>query len=233
MEKAKVVLTKKFREGLQYAAMLHCNDFRKGTGIPYIAHLLSVCSLVLYSGGREEEAVAALLHDALEDHPQETSPEELKDRFGEEVTRIIEGCTDTPKEYREGPKPPWRERKEKYLKHLRDLKPSQDADLRVLRVALADKLDNVRSMVADYRCYRQKGQAEAFWNRFNAKKEEQLWFLRELLALFNEKLGNGKTSSTGAVVDEKIDRSLGNDVPIPPYFLEEFEQAVQELGQRT
>lgn len=233
MEDAKVILTKKFREALQYAAMLHCNDFRKGTGIPYIAHLLGVCSLVLYSGGREEEAIAALLHDALEDHPQETSAEKLSELFGAEVTRIIEGCTDTPKEYRGGQKPPWRERKEQYLEHLRSLKPMEDADLKVLRVALADKLDNVRSMVADYGYYLQKGQAEAFWNRFNANKEEQLWFLRELLALFNEKLGNSKTSSTGAVADEKIDRSLGNDVPIPPYFLEEFERAVQELGQRT
>jgi hypothetical protein len=100
-----------------------------------------------------------------------------------------------------------------FTKHLRSLNPTEHSDQKVLRVALADKLDNVCSMVADYQDYRQKGKAEAFWDRFNAGKDDQLWFLKELLALLNGQLGD----------------TMSLDSPIPVYFLAEFKEAVQEL----
>lgn len=165
------VATPRFLDALSYAVELHGADVRKGTTIPYVAHLLSVCSLVLVDGGSEDEAVAALLHDALEDHPEVASREVLSRRFGRDVLAIVEACTDTPVDYEGGPKPPWRERKTAYLEHIRVASPSAK------RVSLADKLDNARSMLADYR---QIG--DELWSRFNAGREDQLWFFRSLVA---------------------------------------------------
>jgi len=165
------VATPRFLDALTYAVELHGADVRKGTTIPYTAHLLSVCSLVLVDGGSEDEAVAALLHDALEDHPEVASREMLSRRFGRDVLAIVEACTDTPADYEGGPKPPWRERKIAYLEHIRVASPSAK------RVSLADKLDNARSMLADYR---QIG--DGLWSRFNAGREDQLWFFRSLVA---------------------------------------------------
>jgi len=169
----KSVATPRFLDALTYAVRLHGSDVRKGTTIPYIAHLLSVCSLVLVDGGSEDEAIAALLHDALEDHPEETNREVLSQRFGREVLAIVEACTDTPPDYKGGPKPPWRDRKIAYLDHIRVATRS------AIRVALADKLDNARSILSDYR---QIG--EALWSRFNAGKEDQLWYHRSLVTAF-------------------------------------------------
>jgi len=167
------VATPRFLDALDYVVRLHGADVRKGTSVPYAAHLLGVCALVLLDGGTEDEAIAALLHDALEDHPRETSREIIAKRFGEKVLAIVEACTDTPTDYKGGDKPPWRPRKEAYLKHLEKASPEQ------LRVALADKLDNVRSVLADYR---QIG--EPLWKRFNAGKQDQLWFFRRLIEVF-------------------------------------------------
>lgn len=164
------VATPRFLDALTYAVKLHGADVRKGTTIPYVAHLLSVCSLVLVDGGSEDEAVAALLHDSLEDHPAELSREDLSKWFGNNVLDIVEACTDTPVDYKGGPKPPWRDRKRAYLKHLRV------ANRSARRVSLADKLDNARSILADYR---QIG--DELWSRFNAGKEDQLWFYRSLV----------------------------------------------------
>src|SRR5437868_15522197 len=111
-------LSERFNEALMLAASLHRDDVRKGTSIPYIAHLLGVCELVLSDGGDEDEAIAALLHDALEDHGDKMSSSDLEQQFGPRVRRIVEGCTDTPAEYRGGPKPEWRPRKEAYIAHL-------------------------------------------------------------------------------------------------------------------
>jgi (p)ppGpp synthase/HD superfamily hydrolase len=160
----------RFLDALDFAVRVHGKDRRKGTQIPYVAHLLSVCALVISDGGTEEDAVAALLHDTLEDHPEDVSRRDLSERFGDRVLAIVEACTDTPSSYAGGPKPPWRERKLAYIEHLKR------ADSGELRVAFADKLDNVRSMLADYR---QIG--EALWHRFNAGKDDQLWFLRSLV----------------------------------------------------
>jgi (p)ppGpp synthase/HD superfamily hydrolase len=163
-------LTERFHEALGFAARIHAHDLRKGTTIPYVAHLLSVCSLILADGGSEDEAIAGLLHDTLEDHPDLVGRGEIETRFGSRVLALVEGCTDTPPGYVGGPKPPWRERKLRYLKHLREA-PQGD-----LRVSLADKVDNARAILADYQ---QVG--EALWSRFSAGRSEQLWYYRALV----------------------------------------------------
>src|SRR5687767_2034587 len=138
-------LTERFDRALAFASRLHREDVRKGSDTPYVAHLLSVCALVVEDGGTEEEAIAALLHDALEDHPEATSRDEIREAFGERVLELVEGCTDTPADYTGGRKPPWRARKEGYVEHVRH------ADAGGVRVSLADKLHNARAIMADYR----------------------------------------------------------------------------------
>jgi (p)ppGpp synthase/HD superfamily hydrolase len=167
------LLTDRFEEALQFAARVHARDPRKGTAIPYIAHLLGVCALILTDGGSEDEAIAGLLHDTLEDHPEDVQPDELERRFGPHVRSLVDGCTDTPPGYPGGPKPPWRERKEAYLAHLREAPPD------ALRVSLADKLDNARAILADYREI-----GEEVWSRFSAPRGEQLWYYRALVDAF-------------------------------------------------
>jgi (p)ppGpp synthase/HD superfamily hydrolase len=165
----------RFREALAYAATVHNGQRKKGTSIPYVSHLLAVCAIVLEHGGDEEEAVAALLHDTLEDHPELVTREDLRQRFGERVVRIIEGCTDTPPNYHGGAKPPWHERKRQSVEHIRQ----QGSEF--ARVALADKLHNARAILADYRRI-----GDELWLRFNAGKEDQLWYYRELVGAFRE-----------------------------------------------
>jgi (p)ppGpp synthase/HD superfamily hydrolase len=140
---------------------------RKGSRVPYLSHLLAVCASILSDGGSEDEAIAGLLHDSLEDHPELVTREELERRFGARVRSIVELCTDTPEDYTGGVKPPWRERKQRYLRHL------EDAPADALRVSIADKVDNVRAMAADYR-----SSGESLRTRFNAGKTEQLWYYR-------------------------------------------------------
>ncbi|BFU96886.1 MAG: phosphohydrolase [Nitrospira sp.] len=157
----KPILTSRFEEALIFATRLHATQLRKGTTIPYIAHLLSVASLVITHGGNEDEAIAALLHDSIED--QGMTGALLETRFGKSVADIVEACTDTDVT----PKPPWRERKEKYLPHLATASPS------VKLVAAADKLDNLRAILADHRML-----GPALWIRFNAGYEDQVWYFR-------------------------------------------------------
>jgi (p)ppGpp synthase/HD superfamily hydrolase len=190
LSRADSVATPRFLDALSYAMHLHGTDDRKGTSVPYVAHLLGVCALVLADGGAEDEAIAALLHDALEDHPGEASKEAIAERFGGEVLSIVEACTDTPPGYKGGPKPPWRQRKTAYIEHLGNAGPQ------VCRVALADKLDNVRSILADYR-----SKGESLWSRFNAGKQDQLWFFRSLVRAFRS------AGAIGFLVDE-FDRTV-------------------------
>src|SRR4051794_23144726 len=157
------LLTPRFDEALTLAARVHRCDPRKGTRIPYLAHLLGVCALILTDGGDEDEAIAGLLHDTLEDHPDRISRSQLESLFGARVRRLVEACTDTPVDYRGGRKPPWRERKLRYLEHLRHAPPDE------LRVSLADKVDNARAMVTDYRLL-----GDALWGRFSAGRGDQL-----------------------------------------------------------
>ena len=181
--------TPRFLHALTYAILLHGSDTRKGSPIPYATHLLGVCALVMADDGTEDEAISALLHDALEDHPNETSREEIGTRFGEAVLRMVEACTDTSQDYAGGDKGDWHERKQRYLDHLPQGSPQ------TLRVALADKLDNLRSMLAD--CPRDDSAGgESFWGRFNAPKEDQAWLYRELMTAFRS------AGSTGFMMTE-------------------------------
>jgi (p)ppGpp synthase/HD superfamily hydrolase len=162
-------------KALQFTFKLHGRDSRKASNIPYMAHLLSVCALVQQDGGDEDEAIAALLHDALEDKPEETNRSEITELFGERVAAIIEVSIDTPPEYKGGVKPPWRQRKESYLAHIRSVEPAY------LRVTVADKLDNVRSILADYARVGDK-----LWERFNAGWEDQLWYYESAVKAYDE-----------------------------------------------
>ena len=164
-------LTTRFNEALVYAAQLHADQFRKGTSIPYIAHLLAVASIALENGADEDQAIAALLHDAVEDQGGEKTSQEIGERFGNNVAEIVEGCTDTDII----PKPPWRKRKEDYISHLKN------AERPVLLVSASDKLHNARAILTDYR---QLG--ESLWSRFNGGKDGTLWYYRSLIETFKE-----------------------------------------------
>jgi (p)ppGpp synthase/HD superfamily hydrolase len=189
-ETGKRMLTERFEEALVYAARLHVEQTRKGTTTPYISHLLGVTALVLEDGGDEDQAIAALLHDAVEDQGGQDTFIEIKRRFGERVAGIVEGVTDTFS----NPKPPWRERKENYLAHLKHVSPE------VRRVSLADKLHNARSILADLRI-----QGSTTWNRFKGGKEGTLWYYHSLLVEFQRHDSNWMVEELARVLDE-IDR---------------------------
>jgi GTP pyrophosphokinase len=161
------LVTPRLFEALQLAVQVHGRDARKRSPVPVLAHLLGVCALVQHHGGTEDEAIAALLHDALEDRPDLVSSEDIKARFGDVVLRLVLVATDTPAGYAGGEKPPWRERKEAYLRHVRETDPS------LLRVTVADKVDNLRALLADYVRI-----GESLWDRFNAPRADQLWYYR-------------------------------------------------------
>ena len=160
--------TPAFEEALVYAACLHAGQTRKGSDTPYIAHLLSVAALVLEFGGSQEQVIAGLLHDAIEDQAHgfpDRLRREIQSRFGDEVLRIVEACTDTD----EDPKPAWKLRKERYIERLRQ------EDSSAALVAIADKLHNARTMLADYRVL-----GDELWSRFNAPRDQQVWYLRSV-----------------------------------------------------
>ncbi|MGF1490975.1 MAG: HD domain-containing protein [Microcoleaceae cyanobacterium] len=159
-------LSDRFTQALTYATQLHAQQERKGSGIPYVAHLLGVTSLALEYGADEDEAIAALLHDAIEDQGGLETRDEIRRRFGEIVTQIVEGCTDA----HTIPKPPWRERKQAYIKHLKTASDS------VRLVSTADKLYNASSILKDYR---QVG--ETLWDRFTGGKAGTLWYYRSIV----------------------------------------------------
>jgi hypothetical protein len=179
-------LTSRFDEALTYAARAHRTQLRKVAprrdadvpadatpaadagvhAIPYVAHLLAVTSLVLEHGGTEDEAIAALLHDAIEDAGGRARRNDIRVRFGDEVVRIVEACSDSDGEV----KAPWRERKERYLAHL-----AATSDGTVRLVTACDKLHNVRSILADYRTI-----GAQLWSRFNGGRDGTLWYYRAL-----------------------------------------------------
>ncbi|HML16268.1 MAG TPA: HD domain-containing protein [Bryobacteraceae bacterium] len=160
------MLGPRFEEALIYATRLHARQTRKGSGIPYVSHLLAVCALTIQYGGDEDEAIAALLHDAVEDQGGEATRLEILARFGPRVTAIVDGCTDTDRQ----PKPPWRARKEMYIERLRT------APHEVRLVSACDKLHNARSLVKDYRM-----SGESLWSRFHGGRDGTLWYYRTLV----------------------------------------------------
>ena len=164
-------------EAVRFALELHGEQVRKATSIPYISHLLSVCALVREDGGTEDEAIAALLHDGPEDQGGQSTLDEIRRKFGHEVAAMVDGLSDAM----EDPKPPWHERKAAYLERLRD------EDALVLRVSLADKLHNVRSVATDLDLV-----GDELWSRFNAGRDAQAWYYRELLAVFEARIPSSR-----------------------------------------
>ena len=166
---------------------MHGAQVRKSTTIPYLTHLLGACSIALAHGATEDEAIAALLHDAIEDVQPTEAAREAVGRFGPKVLRIVEACTDADTH----PKPPWRERKERYVRHL------AEADRSVLLVSASDKLDNARAIVADLRSI-----GPDLWARFNAGREGQLWYYRALVTAFR-----ANPAHVASLIDE-LDRTV-------------------------
>lgn len=155
----------RLERAFRYAAKWHDGQARKSTAVPYLSHLMAVASLVLEAGGDEDMAMAALLHDVVEDCGGMPRLSEIRKQFGGRVARIVEGCTDTFVD----PKPAWLERKKAYLEEVKH------ADDETRLVSASDKLHNVRTILADYR-----KDGEAIWVRFNGKKEGTLWYYRAL-----------------------------------------------------
>ena len=182
--------TDRLTDAFDYARALHANQPRKGTTVPYIGHLLAVTALVIEHGGDEDQAMAALLHDAIEDQGRGgRTRDEIEAKFGQRVVRIVEGCTDADTT----PKPPWRARKEAYLAHL------GDAPIEVRRVAAADKLHNARAILADYRLL-----GERLWPRFNAGRDEQLWYYRNLVTALRSADATGESASLVDQLDDVV-----------------------------
>jgi (p)ppGpp synthase/HD superfamily hydrolase len=163
-------LTKRFTEALTLACDLHRAQSRKGTQIPYVAHLLGVASLALEHGAMEDEAIAAVLHDAVEDQGGAATATVIENKFGKPVADIVRACSDTDVL----PKPPWRERKEAYIAHVRTAPSS------VRLVSACDKLHNARAILSDYREH-----GESLWDRFTGGREGTLWYYRTLVEAFS------------------------------------------------
>jgi (p)ppGpp synthase/HD superfamily hydrolase len=162
----------RLQRAFRYAAKKHDGQTRKSTAVPYLAHLMAVASLVLEAGGDEEMAMAALLHDVVEDCGGMPRLREIRRQFGARVARIVEGCTDSFTE----PKPEWVERKKDYLREVKH------ADRETRLVSASDKLHNVRTILADYR-----KDGEKIWTRFSGKKEGTLWYYRALSDEYGKK----------------------------------------------
>ena len=175
--------TRRFDDALIYAHEVHGSQTRKGSGAPYIGHLMGVSSIVIDDGGTEDEAIAGLLHDAPEDMGGRARLEEIRSKFGDAVAKIVEDCTDswtTPKE-------PWTERKKQYIAHARTLAPSS------LRVSAADKVHNAYAILRDLRNI-----GEKVWDRFNASADDIVAYYQGLVRSYREAGG-------GRLVDE-LDR---------------------------
>jgi (p)ppGpp synthase/HD superfamily hydrolase len=172
-------LSERFDEALAFAHRVHRRQARKGTQIPYFAHVIGVASLVLEYGGSEDEAIGALLHDTLEDAPDDLPPDDVRaiiaGRFGDMVLEIVEHCTDTDVK----PKPPWRERKLRYIA------AAEHAPLPAMKVSAADKLHNLRALIRDYRLV-----GDALWDRFNpeAGRSGTLGYQRALAELYRRRM---------------------------------------------
>ena len=178
-----MVLTARFDEAFRYAHEAHAQQTRKGTEAPYIGHLMGVASIVLDDGGSEDEAIAALLHDAAEDQGGRERLADIRARFGDRVARIVEDCTDSW----DTPKPPWPQRKQAYVRHARTLAPMS------LRVSAADKVHNAYAILRDLR-----NTGEAVWSRFTAGPDDVIAYYDALVRAYREAGG-------GRLVDE-LDR---------------------------
>jgi hypothetical protein len=190
------LLSGRFVDALEAAAVMFADKDRKRTGIPYISHLLSTCTIALQNGANEDQAIAALLHDTIEDIEDKDRARAIVGLFGTEVLRIVEACSDTDKVKKE----PWEERKRRYLERL----PGEDQA--VLLVSASDKLDNARAIVTDL-----KQHGPSVWDRFNAPRDKQLWLYGELVKVFEKHL-KGKSGLVNELKEAVAEMSrLGGD----------------------
>ena len=208
--------TQRFRAALIYAAELHKDQTRKGTTVPYISHLLAVSALVLEDGGSKDEAIAGLLHDGPEDQGGQETVEEIRRKFGPVVAEIVVACSDTF----EKPKPAWRPRKEQHIAKLLELARGEGAlqharPGQLVRVVLADKLSNLRSIREDFLVMGDKS-----WGRFNGGRYDTLWYLRQvclLLAPFAPQDENGRPNRLAEIYRRELHefhaRVLGPKAP--------------------
>ncbi|MBH5321827.1 HD domain-containing protein [Erythrobacter sp. JGD-13] len=164
------MLTERFDEALAYASRIHRTQVRKGGSIPYVSHLLGVCSLALEDGADEDQAIAALLHDAVQDQGGLDRAADIRQLFGDRVADIVIDNSDSDSE----PKPPWRERKTAYLESL-GKKPRAS-----LEVSIADKTHNASAIVHDLREH-----GNIVWERFTGKRAGSLWYYRSLVEQFS------------------------------------------------
>jgi (p)ppGpp synthase/HD superfamily hydrolase len=195
----RVHLGPRFARAVEWSAKLHRGQSRKGAGTPYVSHPLNVAALVLEHGGSETEAIAALLHDAIEDAG--VTRKKIRRRFGAKVARIVEGCTDVPTRGKAAAKARarkrsaknWHERKQHSLRHLDD--PATPTA--VLRVRAADQLANARSIVADLR-----RNGPEVWQRFHAGAVDQLWYHRSASLVLSRRLPGALTDELRSTVGE-------------------------------
>ena len=183
-------LTDRFDRAIVFASALHREQRRKGTDVPYLAHLLAVASIALEHGANEDEAIAALLHDSIEDQSRGDAAglrNEIRRQFGETVLAIVEGCTDADVI----PKPPWHERKANYIAHLAEASQS------VLLISASDKLHNARSIVTDLRSL-----GPAIWDRFKGGRNGSLWYYRSLVSAVKQYFPTVLSSELDKVVSE-------------------------------
>ena len=178
------------------ASQLHTSQKRKGTSIPYVSHLLAVSSLVLEHGGSEDQAIAALLHDAAEDQGGLPTLDKIRDHFGDVVAEIVDHCTDAYEE----PKPEWRIRKEEYIASI------EEKPLGAALVSCADKLHNARAILNDLRTV-----GDELWGRFTGGKEGTLWYYKSLVDAFDDTLGNSLSEELKRTVNEINDLSMPAD----------------------
>jgi (p)ppGpp synthase/HD superfamily hydrolase len=191
---AMAILTDRFDRAILYASQVHGGQTRKGTEVPYLAHLMAVAATVMEYGGDEDQIIAALLHDAVEDQGGRARLADIRGRFGERVAELVAGCSDNLDD--DGgsgdARPPWRERKSRYLKHL-NTTPEE-----ILLIALADKTHNARSILRDLR---KKCVGNAIWERFGKPKSETMWYYQSLVAAFQDRLPGQLADELGEIVE--------------------------------
>jgi len=185
-------LTSRFDAAFAYASELHRQQARKGTEIPYLSHLMSVASLALEHGANEDEAIAALLHDAVEDQGGDPIEAQIRARFGDAVADIVKGCTDSTVI----PKPPWAERKARYVEHI------ATASASVRLVSASDKLHNATCLLKAYRLH-----GNETWARFNATEAQSLWYYNALVRAYRAAGGGPLVEELARVVEELTRRT--------------------------
>ena len=187
------VLTDRFDRAMLYATHVHGGQVRKGTPIPYIAHLLAVAATVLEYDGSEDMAIAALLHDAVEDQGGEPRLSDIRNRFGDRVAEIVRSCSDTVVNSSAGEqKEDWQTRKRRYVEHLNSV------DQETLLVSLSDKIHNARSILRDLR---KPEIGKAVWDRFKNSRKDTLWYYRELANAFEKHLPGQLAHELSEIVD--------------------------------